>query len=67
MGALQPPFLWLQCKCHFQIIMVYYLKGLVARFLDIFDPDDYSYSVVDDPNPLTLYPHVQQHIQSKIQ
>ena len=46
--------------------MIYELRGLIARVIDFFDPDEYTYSVVEDPNPLTLYPHVQQHIESKL-
>ena len=34
--------------------MIYYLKGLVARFLDLFDPDEYTY-VVTNKTPLTDY------------
>ena len=30
--------------------MIYHLKGLVARFLDIFDPDDVTYIVRPTPS-----------------
>ena len=42
--------------------MVYYLKGLVARFLDIFDPDDYSYIVSQDIDPDSINRNVRVHI-----
>ena len=45
---------------------MYELKGLIARVIDFFDPDKDTYRVVKDPSPLTLYPHVQDHIKSKL-
>ena len=36
--------------------MIYHLKGFIARVIDIFDPDDVSYTVPEVPN-LTLYYH----------
>ena len=45
--------------------MLYHLKGLIARIIDIFDPDDVEY-IVSNPEPESLAPHVQQHIQSKL-
>ena len=35
--------------------MMYYLKGLIARIIDIFDPDDVQY-IVSNPKPEPLAP-----------
>ncbi len=45
--------------------MTFYLKDLYARFLDLFDPDDYNY-VVSDSEPDTLAPHAQQHVLDQL-
>ena len=41
--------------------MIYHLKGLVARFLDIFDPDEYSYVVPEEPDLTLYYHHVKDY------
>ena len=46
--------------------MIYYLKDLYARFLDFFDPDDYTYVVSDDTDPDTLAPASREHVRSLI-
>jgi hypothetical protein len=39
--------------------MIYHLKGLIARFLDIFDPDDVHYTV--KPQPLEKHNDQRYH------
>ena len=42
--------------------MIYHLKGLVARFLDLFDPDEYTYTVSQDIDPDAINKNVRVHI-----
>jgi hypothetical protein len=42
--------------------MLYYLKGLVARIIDIFDPDEYTYTVSRDIDPDSINKNVRVHI-----
>jgi hypothetical protein len=42
--------------------MIYELKGLLARVIDFFDPDDYTYVVSQDIDPDSINRNVRVHI-----
>lgn len=42
--------------------MMYHIKGFIARVLDIFDPDDYTYVVSQDIDPDSINRNVRVHI-----
>ncbi len=42
--------------------MIYHLKGLIARVIDIFDPDDVQYNVSQEIDPDSINKNVRVHI-----